>query len=45
MLLMILPFQVTMVSGYLVLNAVDLMDTRAAVIRQSSVRMYHLRQI
>lgn len=32
MLLMILPFQVTMVSGYLVLNAVDLMDTRAAVI-------------
>lgn len=32
MLLMILPFQVTMVSGYLVLNAADLMDTRAAVI-------------
>lgn len=32
MLLMILPFQVTMVSGYLVLNAVGLMDTRAAVI-------------
>lgn len=32
MLLMILPFQVTMVSGYLVLNTVNLMDTRAAVI-------------
>lgn len=32
MLLMILPFQVTMVSGYLVLNTMDLMDTRAAVI-------------
>lgn len=32
MLLMILPFQVTMVSGYLVLNAVHLMDTPAAVI-------------
>lgn len=31
-LLMILPFQVTMVSGYLVLSAVGLMDTRAAVI-------------
>ena len=29
---MILPFQVTMVSGYLVLNTMDLMDTRAAVI-------------
>ena len=32
MLLMILPFQVTMVSGYLVLNAVGLMDTHWAVI-------------
>lgn len=32
MLLMILPFQVTMVSGYLVLSAVHLMDTPAAVI-------------
>lgn len=32
MLLMILPFQVTMVSGYLVLNAVHLMDTAWAVI-------------
>lgn len=32
MLLMILPFQVTMVSGYLVLNTIHLMDTRAAVI-------------
>lgn len=32
MLLMILPFQVTMVSGYLVLHAVHLMDTSAAVI-------------
>ena len=32
MLLMILPFQVTMVSGYLVLNAAGLMDTRAAVV-------------
>ncbi len=32
MLLMVLPFQVTMVSGYLVLNTVNLMDTRAAVI-------------
>ena len=32
MLLMILPFQVTMVSGYLVLNTMGLMDTRAAVI-------------
>ncbi|MEH2949649.1 carbohydrate ABC transporter permease [Sporofaciens sp. JLR.KK001] len=32
MILMILPFQVTMVSGYLVLNAAGLMDTRAAVI-------------
>lgn len=32
MLLMILPFQVTMVSGYLVLNAAHLMDTHAAVI-------------
>ena len=32
LLLMILPFQVTMVSGYLVLNTMDLMDTRAAVI-------------
>jgi multiple sugar transport system permease protein len=31
-LLMILPFQVTMVSGYLVLNGMHLMDTRAAVI-------------
>ena len=31
-ILMILPFQVTMVSGYLVLNAAGLMDTRAAVI-------------
>lgn len=32
MLLMILPFQVTMVSGYLVLNAIHLMDTFAAII-------------
>lgn len=32
MLLMILPFQVTMVSGYLVLSTVHLMDTHAAVI-------------
>lgn len=32
MLLMILPFQVTMVSGYLVLNAAGLIDTRAAVV-------------
>ena len=32
MLLMILPFQVTMVSGYLVLNSLGLMDTFAAVI-------------
>lgn len=32
MILMILPFQVTMVSGYLVLNAAGLMDTRTAVI-------------
>ena len=32
MLLMILPFQVTMVSGYLVLNKVHLMDTHGAVI-------------
>lgn len=32
MLLMILPFQVTMVSGYLVLNSLHLMDTRLAVI-------------
>lgn len=32
MLLMILPFQVTMVSGYLVLNSVHLMDTFAAII-------------
>lgn len=32
MLLMILPFQVTMVSGYLVLNAAGLMDTHWAVI-------------
>ena len=32
MLLMILPFQVTMVSGYLVLSAVHLMDTHWAVI-------------
>ena len=32
MLLMLLPFQVTMVSGYLVLDALSLMDTRAAVI-------------
>lgn len=32
MLLMILPFQVTMVSGYLVLNTVHLMDTHGAVI-------------
>lgn len=32
MLLMILPFQVTMVSGYLILNGVSLMDTYAAVI-------------
>lgn len=32
MLLMILPFQVTMVSGYLVLNSVNLMDTHGAII-------------
>lgn len=32
MLLMILPFQVTMVSGYLVLNRLHLMDTYGAVI-------------
>lgn len=32
MLLMILPFQVTMVSGYLVLNQIHLMDTHGAVI-------------
>lgn len=32
MLLMILPFQVTMVSGYFVLSAVHLMDTHWAVI-------------
>lgn len=32
MLLMILPFQVTMVSGYLVLSKVHLMDTYGAVI-------------
>lgn len=32
MLLMILPFQVTMVSGYLVLNSVNLLDTYGAVI-------------
>lgn len=32
MLLMILPFQVTMVSGYLVLHTMQLMDTRWAVI-------------
>lgn len=32
MLLMVLPFQVTMVSGYLVLNAAGLMDTHWAVI-------------
>lgn len=32
MLLMILPFQVTMVSGYLVLSAVHMMDTHWAVI-------------
>lgn len=32
MLLMILPFQVTMVSGYLVLNRLHLMDTHGAVI-------------
>nr|WP_243426827.1 carbohydrate ABC transporter permease [Mediterraneibacter glycyrrhizinilyticus] len=32
MLLMILPFQVTMVSGYLVLNTMGLMDTHWAVI-------------
>lgn len=32
MLLMILPFQVTMVSGYLVLNGANLMDTHGAVI-------------
>lgn len=32
MLLMILPFQVTMVSGYLVLSSVHLMDTHWAVI-------------
>lgn len=32
MLLMVLPFQVTMVSGYLVLNTLHLMDTYGAVI-------------
>ena len=32
MLLMILPFQVTMVSGYLVLNKIHLMDTHGAII-------------
>lgn len=32
LLLMILPFQVIMVSGYLVLNSLHLMDTQAAVI-------------
>lgn len=32
LLLMILPFQVTMVPGYLVLNTAGLMDTRAAVV-------------
>lgn len=32
MLLMVLPFQVTMVSGYLILNSAGLMDTYAAVI-------------
>ena len=32
MLLMILPFQVTMVSGYLVLSGIHLMDTHGAVI-------------
>lgn len=32
MLLMVLPFQVTMVSGYLVLNTAGLMDTHWAVI-------------
>lgn len=32
MLIMVLPFQVTMVSGYLVLNAAGLMDTHWAVI-------------
>lgn len=32
MLLMILPFQVTMVSGYLVLNGAGLIDTRASVV-------------
>lgn len=32
MLLMILPFQVTMVSGYLVLSGAQLMDTHGAVI-------------
>ena len=32
MLLMVLPFQVTMVSGYLVLSSVHLMDTPTAVI-------------
>lgn len=32
MILMILPFQVTMVSGYLVLNRLHLMDTHGAVI-------------
>lgn len=29
---MILPFQVTMVSGYLVLNKIHLMDTHGAII-------------
>ncbi len=32
MVLMLLPFQVTMVSGYLVLNRLGLIDTQAAVI-------------
>lgn len=32
MLLMILPFQVTMVSGYLVLSKIHLMDTHGAII-------------
>lgn len=32
MVLMLLPFQVTMVSGYLVLDALNLLDTRAAVV-------------
>lgn len=32
LLLMVLPFQVTMVPGYLVLNALSLLDTRWAVI-------------